>query len=36
MINKNKMLSIDNLKLKIEKYVSLQDNIEVVLSDVKQ
>ena len=30
MINKNKMLSIDNLKLKIEKYVSLQDNIAVV------
>lgn len=30
MVNKNKMLSVDNLKLEIEKYVSLQDNIEVV------
>ncbi len=35
MINKNKMLSpkiiiLDNLKLEIEKYISLQDNIEAV------
>jgi len=29
-INKIKMLSIDNLKLKIEQYVLLQDNIAVV------